>query len=66
MIDALEDKTFRDLEDSYQYYCAIANGCDAIVTINMKHFKGEHKEGISVYTPTEFVKLFVEIEEGIS
>lgn len=63
MINALEDNTFHDLEDSYQYYCAIENGCDVLVTINMKHFKGKHSEVIPVFTPSEFVKQFIEIEE---
>lgn len=64
MITALGDKTFHDLEDAYQYYCAIENGCDAIVTINMRHFKGTHKKAISVYTPSDFVNKFLEVEEG--
>lgn len=63
MVNALEDKTFRDLEDSYQYYCAIENGCDALVTINIKHFKGKHNEVIPVFTPSEFVKQFIEVED---
>lgn len=65
MVSALEDKTFRDLEDAYQYYSAIENGCDALVTINIKHFKGKHNEDIPVYTPTDFVKQFLEVEDKV-
>lgn len=60
---ALKDLSFHDLEDSYQYYCAIENNCDAIVTINIKHFKGDHKKQIPIYTPQEFVERFIKQEE---
>ncbi len=63
MVNALGSKTFRDIEDSYQYYCAIENGCDVLITINIKHFKGEHDETIPVYSPSEFVKQYIEVEE---
>lgn len=60
---ALKDLSFHDLEDSYQYYCAIENNCDANVTINIKHFKGDHKKQIPIYTPQEFVERFIKQEE---
>lgn len=60
---ALKDLSFHDLEDSYQYYCAIENNCDANVTINIKHFKGDHKKQIPIYTPKEFVERFIKQEE---
>lgn len=59
---ALNDVTFHDLEDAYQYYCAIENECDAIVTINMKHFKGTHNQNILVYTPSDFANKFLDFE----
>lgn len=61
MLNALKDKSFNDLEDAYQYYSAIENDCDAIVTINIKHFKGNHNHNIPVYTPSEFVETFLEM-----
>jgi predicted nucleic acid-binding protein len=64
METALDDQTIYDLEDAYQYYCAIENECDAIVTINMKHFSGNHNQNIHVFTPSDFVNRFLEIEEG--
>lgn len=60
---ALKDETFRDLEDAYQYYCAVENDCDAIITINTKHFKGKHNVALPVYTPTEFVESFIEMDD---
>lgn len=60
---ALDDESFNDIEDSLQFYCAIENGCDALVTINMKHFKGKHKDDIPVFTPSEFVEKFMEVKE---
>lgn len=54
----LKDLTFKDLEDSYQYYCAIENHCDALITFNMKHFAGRHvANNLILYTPQEFVSM---------
>lgn len=58
----LNDKSFKDLEDAYQYYCAIENECDGIITINTKDFAGEHKEKIPVYSLTEFVGNYIVAE----
>lgn len=63
MLTALADKSFHDLEDAYQYYCAGENECEAVITINIKHFKGRHRKTIPVYTPSEFVKQFIEVED---
>lgn len=63
MENALGDETFHDLEDSYQYYCAFENGCDIVITINLKHFKGQHNENVTVFSPSEFVKQYIEVEE---
>lgn len=55
---ALKDKSFKDIEDSLQYYCADENDSDCIVTINIKDFPVK-KDGINVYTPAEFVNMFM-------
>lgn len=36
---ALNDDHFTDIEDAIQYYCALENDCECLVTINLKHFK---------------------------
>lgn len=56
---ALKDESFKDIEDSFQYYCAIENDCDCIVTINTKDFPS-HGNVIDVYNPVEFVNKFMD------
>lgn len=62
--DVFNDDTFADLEDAFQYCCAAENRCDVLVTINTKHFKGEHKKELPVLSPAEFVEKFIEVENG--
>jgi len=50
---ALESE-FNDFEDAVQYYTAIENNMDCIITRNTKDYK---KSTIPVYTPTELLKL---------
>ncbi len=44
-----------DFEDMLQYVCAKANGCDAIVTRNARHFAFSQ---IPVFSPTDFLRLY--------
>lgn len=46
------DSNFKDKEDALQYYTALMNGCDFLITRNKKDFK--FAEGIPVLTPKEF------------
>lgn len=62
---ALNDETFKDIEDSYQYHCAIENGCQCLVTINVKDFpkasaKNADQTDIEVLSPHSFVKAYME------
>jgi len=50
--NALESD-FNDFEDAIQYFTAIENGMDCIITRNVDDYK---KSIISVYTPTELLK----------
>lgn len=50
---AINDESFRDLEDSLQYRCAVQNNCDAIVTINLRDFQGASQ--LKVLSPEEFL-----------
>ena len=43
-----------DFEDSVQYYTAISEKCDYIITINKKDYE---YSAIPVYTPNEFLEL---------
>lgn len=63
VIDAISDLSFKDLEDSLQYHCALENKCDSLITINIKDFPTSN-DGIEVLTPIQFVNKY--IESGIS
>ncbi len=50
---ALEEE-FKDFEDGIQYYIAIENNCESIITRNKKDF---NKSSIPVFSASEFMKL---------
>ncbi len=45
---------FKDFEDGIQYFIALDNSCEAIITRNMKDFK---KSQIPVLSPKEFLNV---------
>jgi len=49
---ALNDLSFKDFEDGLQYYSAIANGQEMIITRDLSDFKGSR---IPVMTPEEYL-----------
>jgi hypothetical protein len=50
---ALNDETFTDFEDGLQYFTAIENGQDLIITRNLKDFENSK-------LPTMTAKQFIE------
>lgn len=52
---SLNDNEFRDYEDALQYYTALENGADVIITRNLKDFR---KGKLSVMTAAQFLKSF--------
>ena len=52
VIDRMLQSDFADLEDSIQYYSALAYGAEAIITRNMEDFA---KANILVLTPKDFI-----------
>ena len=50
---ALEEE-FKDFEDGIQYYIAIENNCEAIITRNKKDFK---RSTVPVLNATEYIRL---------
>ncbi|MBQ9204033.1 MAG: hypothetical protein IJ155_07325 [Prevotella sp.] len=57
--DGVNDELFSDLEDSYQAHAAMEEGCDVILTINVKHFKNLAESGaIEVLSPTDFISKY--------
>lgn len=50
---ALNDETFSDFEDGLQYFTALENGQDLIVTRNLKDFK---KSNLPIMTARQFIE----------
>jgi predicted nucleic acid-binding protein len=55
----INDLAFDDVEDSFQYQCAIQNKCDAIVTINLRDYSNADTAKMEILSPTEFVEKFL-------
>jgi predicted nucleic acid-binding protein len=53
IIELALNSDFNDFEDAIQYYCAIENGINILITRNLKDFKPVR---IPVLTAEEFVK----------
>ena len=56
---AVHDEAFIDIEDSYQYHCALENHCSVLITVNSKDFKDADQTHIEIMTPTEFVEKYM-------
>jgi predicted nucleic acid-binding protein len=52
-IDLALNSDFKDFEDAIQYYCAIENGIQVILTRNLKDYKNS---SIPVFTAEEFIR----------
>lgn len=58
VLTAMDDDSFKDIEDSLQYYCAFENEAECLVTINLKHFTKKERK-IEILSPTNFVKKYI-------
>lgn len=56
---ALNDTEFADFEDALQYFTALENGSDYIITRNLKDFQ---KSKIPVMTPTQFLYQYGQLK----
>jgi predicted nucleic acid-binding protein len=56
---SLNDHDFKDYEDAIQYYSAVENGDEAIITRNLKDFK---KSKLPTITAGQFLKNFLKEE----
>ena len=52
---ALNDKDFRDFEDGLQYFSAIENDQDIVITRNLRDYKNAK---IPVMTAEQFLKTY--------
>ena len=55
----INDLAFDDVEDSFQYQCALQNKCDALITINLKDYRNTDTAKMEILSPTEFVEKFL-------
>lgn len=55
----INDQAFDDVEDSFQYQCAIQNKCDVLVTINLRDYRGTDMSQMEILSPTEFVEKYL-------
>ena len=55
----INDLAFDDVEDSFQYQCALQNKCDALITINLKDYSNADTAKMEILSPTEFVDKFL-------
>lgn len=54
-VAGVNNQSFKDIEDSFQYQNAIDNHCDVLVTLNINDFPISTSR-ISIVTPIEFLK----------
>lgn len=54
--EAVNDESFHDIEDSFQYRCALCAECDILLTINLRDFRNADK--IRVMCPDDFIKEY--------
>lgn len=57
---AINDDRFVDIEDSFQYQCALHNNCDVLLTINIKDFKNVLDGPLPILTPEDFVTQYID------
>lgn len=60
VLNAIDNRDFRDFEDALQDCCAAEAGCDCIVTANGKDFIGHSQTAIK--SPEAFLALFADTQ----
>ena len=59
MVMGINDIGFDDVEDSFQYRCAMQNKCEALVTINLRDYHNVDTSRMEILSPTEFVRKYL-------
>ena len=59
MMDGANDSSFSDIEDAFQYHCALRNQCNFLITINIKDFSLANQDLMEVITPNEFANSYL-------
>ena len=56
---AVYDTAFDDIEDSFQYRCALEAHCPVLLTINTNDFKNADQSEAVVLSPKEFIEKYM-------
>lgn len=59
IIKGVNDTTFDDVEDSFQYQCGLQAKCEALVTINLRDYNNADTSKMEILSPTEFVEKYL-------
>lgn len=59
MVSGTNDPAFDDVEDSYQYQCALQNKCDVLITINLKDYRLADTSTMEILLPDTFVSKYL-------
>lgn len=54
----VQNTSFKDLEDSYQYETALSADCKILLTINVKDFRMADQSNIQILSPEDFIKEY--------
>lgn len=57
--EGVNDVAFDDVEDSFQYQCAIQSKCDVLITINLRDYSNADSRQLEILSPTEFVSKYL-------
>ena len=58
---AVYNEAFSDIEDSFQYQCALENDCDVLITINIDDYKNADQSRMEILTPSAFVDKYITV-----
>lgn len=61
---ALADN-FRDIEDSFQYQCALKSGCDFLITNNLRDYWSRDNDKMAIQSPLHFLTYTLQKQKGI-
>lgn len=60
ILKGVDNEDFTDLEDSFQYQCAVMSDCEVLLTINYKDFQEVASKGfVKILTPEDFIRQYV-------
>ena len=62
MVDGINDTAFDDVEDSFQYQCALQAKCDILVTINLKDYKNAYTSTMEILSPVDMAKRIMTLQ----